>query len=93
VLKQQLRDCEAILDVNVGRDHGLAFLQRVSRRRVSMRAEGGMSDHSGVPVHAGTEQHGVAVGKQFEHLDEVYAHTLGNQFGSLLQQGIEVMGS
>ena len=57
-----------------------------------MRAESGVADHAWVPVHAGANQHGIAVRKQLEHLDEFNAHRLGNQFGSLLEKGIQIMG-
>ena len=56
-----------------------------------MRAESGVADYSRVPVHAGANQHGLAIRKQLEHFDELNANRLGNEFGSLLQKGIQVM--
>ena len=57
-----------------------------------MRAESGVADHAWVPVYAGADQHGIAVREQLEHLDEFNAHRLGNQLGSLLEEGIQIMG-
>ena len=58
-----------------------------------MRPESGVADHAWVPVHAGAKQHGLAVWKQFEHLDERNARRLGNELGSLLEEGIQMVSS
>ena len=56
-----------------------------------MRAENGVADHATVPIHAGSNQHGLAIGKELEHFDEFDANCLGNEFDRLLQKGIQVM--
>ena len=58
-----------------------------------MRAESGVADYSRVPVHAGANQHGLAIRKELEHFDEFDASCLGYEFGSLLQKGIQVISS
>ncbi len=57
-----------------------------------MRAQGGVAHHARVPVHAGADQHGLATRQKLEHLDELDADRLGNELGSLLKKGIDVIG-
>ena len=53
-----------------------------------MRAESGATHHAWVPVYAGTDQLWYRGQEKLEHLDEFNAHRLGNQLGSLLEEGI-----
>jgi hypothetical protein len=88
MFEQQSGDFEAIFGFCVRGYYWTVFLKCVTRRRVPMRAESGLAHHAWAPVHAGANQHGVAVRKELEHLDEFNAGRLGNQFRCLLQKGV-----
>src|SRR4051794_20185120 len=74
----KLRSSKPLLVLEMVRDHRLARLERIARRRVKVSAYARDANKSRVPADSCTKQQPVLCGQLFEHFAQFRIETLGS---------------